>query len=153
MGLLEIDRPPIQLQNRQHQCDIRTPEKARFLAGCRVLARSCWRELTLEQIAAIRAATDPTAAPSNFVHRCAVWPKKPVHPSARRTPGVAPTVASAEIARRLPYQVVDAQGRFVAHDKHVLSMKDNNQSANLAALVDAGCAASKIEGRYRTWVT
>jgi hypothetical protein len=37
----------------------------------------------------------------------------------------------------------------VAHDKHVLSMKDNNQSANLAALVDAGIRSFKIEGRYK----
>jgi collagenase-like PrtC family protease len=52
-------------------------------------------------------------------------------------------------ACRLPYQVVDAKGRFVAHDKHVLSMKDNNQSENLAALVDAGIRSFKIEGRYK----
>jgi hypothetical protein len=52
-------------------------------------------------------------------------------------------------ACRLPYQVTDAQGRFVAHDKHVLSMKDNNQSENLAALVDAGIRSFKIEGRYK----
>jgi collagenase-like PrtC family protease len=52
-------------------------------------------------------------------------------------------------ACRLPYQVVDDKGRFVAHDKHVLSMKDNNQSANLAALVDAGIRSFKIEGRYK----
>jgi hypothetical protein len=31
----------------------------------------------------------------------------------------------------------------------VLSMKDNNQSANLAALVDAGIRSFKIEGRYK----
>jgi len=37
----------------------------------------------------------------------------------------------------------------VAHDKHVLSMKDNNQSENLAALVDAGIRSFKIEGRYK----
>ena len=34
-------------------------------------------------------------------------------------------------------------------DKHVLSMKDNNQSANIAALVDAGIRSFKIEGRYK----
>jgi putative protease len=45
--------------------------------------------------------------------------------------------------------VTDAQGRFVAHDKHVLSMKDNNQSANLRALIDAGARSFKIEGRYK----
>ncbi len=44
---------------------------------------------------------------------------------------------------------MDDKGRFVAHDKHVLSMKDNNQSENLAALVDAGIRSFKIEGRYK----
>ena len=41
------------------------------------------------------------------------------------------------------------EGRIVAHDKHVLSMKDNNQSGNLEALVDAGIRSFKIEGRYK----
>jgi putative protease len=45
--------------------------------------------------------------------------------------------------------VKDSQGRIVAHDKHVLSLKDNNQSANLHALVDAGIRSFKIEGRYK----
>jgi hypothetical protein len=66
-----------------------------------------------------------------------------------RTPGAAPTAATARQACRLPYQVTDAQGRFIAHDKHVLSMKDNNQSANLRALIDAGVRSFKIEGRYK----
>jgi putative protease len=52
-------------------------------------------------------------------------------------------------ACRLPYEVKDAQGRIVAHDKHVLSMKDNNQSENLRDLVDAGIRSFKIEGRYK----
>jgi collagenase-like PrtC family protease len=39
------------------------------------------------------------------------------------------------------------QGRIVAHDKHLLSMKDNDQSANLRALADAGIRSFKIEGR------
>jgi putative protease len=37
----------------------------------------------------------------------------------------------------------------VAFEKHVLSVKDNNQSANLAALIDAGVRSFKIEGRYK----
>jgi type IV secretory pathway TrbL component len=41
----------------------------------------------------------------------------------------------------------------VAHDKHVLSLKDNDQSANLAALVDAGIRSFKIEGRYKDMAT
>jgi hypothetical protein len=54
---------------------------------------------------------------------------------------------------RQPYTVTDAAGRIVAHDKHVLSLKDNDQSANLRALVDAGIRSFKIEGRYKDMAT
>ncbi|HEY8879242.1 MAG TPA: DUF3656 domain-containing protein, partial [Roseateles sp.] len=40
-----------------------------------------------------------------------------------------------------------------AHDKHVLSLKDNDQSANLEALIDAGIRSFKIEGRYKDMAT
>ncbi|MGM1328300.1 U32 family peptidase, partial [Klebsiella michiganensis] len=43
----------------------------------------------------------------------------------------------------------DDQGRVVAYEKHLLSMKDNDQTANLAALIDAGVRSFKIEGRYK----
>lgn len=52
-------------------------------------------------------------------------------------------------ACRLPYQVLDSKGPIVAHEKHVLSMKDNNYSGNLGALTDAGVRSFKIEGRYK----
>jgi hypothetical protein len=52
-------------------------------------------------------------------------------------------------ACRLPYNLEDSQGRIVAFDKHLLSMKDNDQSANLRALADAGIRSFKIEGRLK----
>jgi putative protease len=52
-------------------------------------------------------------------------------------------------ACRLPYTLEDEAGRIVAHDKHLLSMKDNDQSANLQALVEAGIRSFKIEGRLK----
>ncbi len=52
-------------------------------------------------------------------------------------------------ACRLPYNLEDAQGRIVAFDKHLLSMKDNDQSANLRALADAGIRSFKVEGRLK----
>ena len=54
---------------------------------------------------------------------------------------------------RQPFTVLDAAGRIVAHDKHVLSLKDNDQSANLEALIDAGIRSLKIEGRYKDMAT
>ncbi|HEY0905622.1 MAG TPA: U32 family peptidase, partial [Methylophilus sp.] len=50
---------------------------------------------------------------------------------------------------RLPYTLEDQKGRILGKDKHYLSMKDNDQSANLRALIAAGVSSFKIEGRYK----
>ena len=70
----------------------------------------------------------------------------------RRESGATIFMAShnmTEVERMCDDVIIMKQGRIVAHEKHVLSMKDNNQSANLAALVDAGVRSFKIEGRYK----
>ena len=146
MGLLEIDLPPIQL-HASTQTDIRTPEKARFLQDVGLSQIVLARELTLPQIAGIRAQTDCTL--EFFVHGalCVAYSGQ-CYISHAHT-GRSANRGECSQACRLPYQVLDDKGRFVAHDKHVLSMKDNNQSENLAALVDAGIRSFKIEGRYK----
>jgi len=146
MGLLQIDLPPIQL-HASTQCDIRTPEKARFLQDVGMSQIVLARELTLEQIAAIRAHTACTL--EFFIHGalCVAYSGQ-CYISEAHT-GRSANRGECSQACRLPYQVTDTQGRIVAHDKHVLSMKDNNQSANLAALIDAGIRSFKIEGRYK----
>ena len=149
MGLLQIDMPPIQL-HASTQTDIRTPEKARFLQDAGLSQIVLARELTLPQIAAVRAATDPERCTLEFfIHGalCVAYSGQ-CYVSAAHT-GRSANRGECSQACRLPYQVVDSKGRFVAHDKHVLSMKDNNQSENLAALVDAGIRSFKIEGRYK----
>jgi len=149
MGLLEIDLPPIQL-HASTQCDIRTPEKARFLQDVGFSQIVLARELTLAQMTAIRAATSPDkCAIEFFVHGalCVAYSGQ-CYISAAHT-GRSANRGECNQACRLPYQVLDDKGRFVAHDKHVLSMKDNNQSDNMTALVDAGVRSFKIEGRYK----
>ena len=149
MGLLALDLPPIQL-HASTQTDIRTPEKARFLQDAGLSQLVLARELTLAQIAQIRAATDPARSTLEFfVHGalCVAYSGQ-CYISQAHT-GRSANRGECSQACRLPYQVIDAHGRFVAHDKHVLSMKDNNQSENLAALVDAGIRSFKIEGRYK----
>lgn len=66
-----------------------------------------------------------------------------------RIPGAAPTGEIVRKACRLPYTLKDEQGRVVAYDKHQLSVRDNNQSTNLRALVEAGVRSFKIERRYK----
>ncbi len=146
MGLLELDLPPIQL-HASTQTDIRTPEKARFLQDVGLSQIVLARELTLQQIREIRRHTECTL--EFFVHGalCVAYSGQ-CYISHAHT-GRSANRGDCSQACRLPYQVTDAQGRFVAHDKHVLSMKDNNQSANIAALVEAGIRSFKIEGRYK----
>ncbi len=146
MGLLELDLPPLQL-HASTQCDIRTPEKARFLQDVGLSQIVLARELTLQQIGQIRAQTDCKL--EFFVHGalCVAYSGQ-CYISQAHT-GRSANRGECSQACRLPYQVLDDRGRFVAHDKHVLSMKDNNQSSNLAALVDAGIRSFKIEGRYK----
>ncbi len=153
MGLLELDLPPIQL-HASTQTDIRTPEKARFLQDAGLSQIVLARELTLPQIAAIHQGLGPVDAPNRailefFVHGalCVAYSGQ-CYISHAHT-GRSANRGDCSQACRLPYEVKDAQGRIVAHDKHVLSMKDNNQSDNLRALVDAGVRSFKIEGRYK----
>ncbi len=147
MGLLEIDLPPIQL-HASTQTDIRTPEKARFLQDVGFSQMVLARELTLAQIQAIHAQVHQ-AKLEFFIHGalCVAYSGQCFISHAHT--GRSANRGNCSQECRLPYTVTDGQGRIVAHDKHVLSLKDNNQSANLRALVDAGIRSFKIEGRYK----
>ena len=149
MGLLELDLPPIQL-HASTQTDIRTVEKARFLQDVGFSQMVLARELTIEQIAAIHAELDDERCKLEyFIHGalCVAYSGQ-CYISHAHT-GRSANRGDCSQACRLPYEVKDAQGRIIAHEKHVLSMKDNNQSANLEALIDAGVRSFKIEGRYK----
>ncbi|MCP4517345.1 MAG: U32 family peptidase, partial [Delftia sp.] len=108
------------------------------------------RALDLHQIAAVRAATDPARATIAFFEHgalCVAYSGQCYITHAHT--GRSANRGDCNQACRLPYEVLDASGRIIAHEKHVLSMKDNNQSDNLRALIDAGVRSFKIEGRYK----
>jgi collagenase-like PrtC family protease len=147
MGLLEIDLPPIQL-HASTQSDIRSVEKARFLQDVGFSQMVLARELDLPQIRAI-AAQVQHATLEFFIHGalCVAYSGQ-CYLSHAHT-GRSANRGDCSQPCRLPYTVTDANGGIVAHGKHVLSMKDNNQSGNLRALIDAGIRSFKIEGRYK----
>jgi 23S rRNA 5-hydroxycytidine C2501 synthase len=151
MALLELDLPPIQL-HASTQTDIRTPAKARFLQDVGFSQMVLARELDLKQIGAIREQVQH-AVLEFFIHGalCVAYSGN-CYISHAHT-GRSANRGSCSQECRLPYTVQDAAGRIVAHDKHVLSLKDNDQSANLLALADAGIRCFKIEGRYKDMAT
>ena len=146
MALLEMDLPPIQL-HASTQTDIRTVEKAKFLQDVGFSQIVLARELTLGQIKAISDATD--VAIEFFVHGalCVAYSGQCFISHAHT--GRSANRGDCSQACRLPYNVLDGSGQVVAFEQHVLSMKDNDQSANLNALIDAGVRSFKIEGRYK----
>ena len=146
MGLLQLDLPPLAL-HASTQCDIRTPQKARFLQDAGFSQLVLARELTLQEIAAIAVTSKATL--EFFVHGalCVAYSGQSYVSHAHT--GRSANRGECSQACRLPYTLEDEAGRIVAHDKHLLSMKDNDQSANLQALIEAGIRSFKIEGRLK----
>ncbi|NMX56216.1 MULTISPECIES: U32 family peptidase [unclassified Pseudomonas] len=146
LGVMELDIPPIEL-HASTQTDIRTLARAKFLdqAGFSQLVLA--RELNLQEIRAIADETD--AAIEFFIHGalCVAFSGQCNISHAQN--GRSANRGDCSQACRLPYTLKDDQGRVVAFEKHLLSMKDNNQSANIRALVEAGVRSFKIEGRYK----
>ncbi|WBU51520.1 U32 family peptidase [Kosakonia pseudosacchari] len=146
MGVLELDIPPIEL-HASTQCDIRSVEKAKFLSDVGFSQIVLARELNLEQIRAIHSATDATI--EFFIHGALCVAYSGQCNISHAQTGRSANRGDCSQACRLPYTLKDDQGRVVAYEKHLLSMKDNDQTANLAALIDAGVRSFKIEGRYK----
>ena len=146
MGVMDLDIPPIEL-HASTQTDIRTLERARFLdqAGFSQLVLA--RELNLQEIRAISDATD--AAIEFFIHGALCVAFSGQCNISHAQTGRSANRGDCSQACRLPYTLKDEKGGVIAYEKHLLSMKDNNQSANLRALVEAGVRSFKIEGRYK----
>lgn len=146
MGILEMDLPPIEL-HASTQTDIRTLEKAKFLADAGFSQIVLARELNLQQIHEISHNVDATV--EFFIHGALCVAFSGQCNISHAQTGRSANRGDCSQACRLPYTLKDDQGRVVAYDKHLLSMKDNNQTANLDALVNAGVRSFKIEGRYK----
>ncbi|MGG5872779.1 peptidase U32 family protein [Pseudomonas peli] len=146
MGVMEMDIPPIEI-HASTQCDIRTLEKARFLDGAGFSQLVLARELNLEEIGNICRNVD--SAVEFFIHGALCVAFSGQCNISHAQTGRSANRGDCSQACRLPYTLKDDQGRVVAFDKHLLSMKDNNQTDNLIYLVDAGVRSFKIEGRYK----
>jgi 23S rRNA 5-hydroxycytidine C2501 synthase len=146
MGLLEVDLPPIEL-HASTQTDIRSPEKAKFLQDIGFSQIVLARELSLEQIRRIADGTE--IALEFFVHGALCVSYSGLCNLSHAQTGRSANRGDCSQACRLPYSLADQDGQVIAEDKHLLSMKDNDQSANLRALIDAGITSFKIEGRLK----
>lgn len=146
MGLLELDLPPIQL-HASTQTDIRNPAKAKFLEDAGFSQIVLAREMSIDEIGKVADAT--TLALEYFVHGalCVAYSGQCFISHAHT--GRSANRGECSQACRLPYTLVDEKGKVITENQHLLSMKDNNQTENLLALVEAGISSFKIEGRLK----
>lgn len=146
MALLRLDIPPIAL-HASTQCDIRTPEKAKFLEKMGFAQLVLARELSLEEIKDISSCVKVPL--EGFCHGALC-----VSYSGRCQISQALKDRSAnrgECAQfcRLSYDLEDAQGNKLMKSKHLLSLRDFNASDRLHQMIDAGISSFKIEGRLK----
>ncbi len=147
MGLLELDMPPIPL-HASTQTDNRTIDKVRLLSQMGFTRVVLARELSVAEIRAIHEAV-PEVELEVFVHGalCVCYSGQ-CYLSAALTGRSANRGECAQPCR-LPMDLIDAEGRTVVSQKHLLSLRDMNRSEYLADLIDAGVTSFKIEGRLK----
>lgn len=146
MGITQLDLPPIPL-HASTQMDNRTPEKVKFLADAGFEQVVLARELSLQQIKEIRQSTDVKL--EVFVHGALCVSYSGVCYMSQNGCGRSANRGNCAQFCRLPYSLTDAEGKSLAQNKYLLSLKDLNQSAHLAELLEAGVSSLKIEGRLK----
>lgn len=147
MAFLEMKLPPIPL-HASTQCDIRTPEKARFLQDAGFSQLVLARELSLQDISEVRNATSvPLEA---FVHGAlCVCYSGDCRASFLRGGRSANRGECAQVCR-LPFDLTDDSGNHIIKDKHLLSLRDMNRIDYLSQMIEAGISSFKIEGRLKS---
>lgn len=147
MGITRLSLPPIPL-HASTQMDNRTPEKVRFLAEAGFRQVVLARELSLEEIKRIHGAC-PQVSLEVFVHGALCVSYSGQCYASQACFGRSANRGECAQFCRLPFTLVDADGKTIVRDKHLLSLKDLNQSDRLEQLLDAGASSLKIEGRLK----
>ena len=147
MGITRLHLPPIPL-HASTQMDNRTPQKVRFLADAGFRQVVLARELSLDEIAAIHRACPDTPL-EVFVHGALCVSFSGQCYASQACFGRSANRGECAQFCRLPFTMVDADGRQIARQKHLLSLKDMNRLDLLEPLLDAGATSLKIEGRLK----
>lgn len=129
------------------QCAIRTPEKARLYEGIGASRLVLEREMSLDQIRAIRSSVDCEL--EFFVHGALCVCYSGQCYMSERIAGRSANRGECIQACRSLYDLVDKDGNVLVRNKALLSLKDYNLKDRLQDLADAGICSFKIEGRLK----
>lgn len=129
------------------QCAIRTPEKAQLYEGIGASRLVLEREMSLDQIRAIRASVDCEL--EFFVHGALCVCYSGQCYMSERIAGRSANRGECIQACRSLYDLVDGSGNVLVRNKALLSLKDYNLKDRLQDLANAGICSFKIEGRLK----
>ena len=130
------------------QTDNRTADKVEWLRELGFKRVVLARELSVDEIAEIHAK-HPDVELEVFVHGalCVSYSGQ-CYASQYCFQRSANRGECAQFCR-LKFDLVDAEGKVIEHDRHLLSLKDMCQIDNLERLAEAGAVSFKIEGRLK----
>ena len=150
MGIFKLaldgELPPIVL-HASTQCDNRTLEKVKFFDNMGISRVILARELSLEQIKEI--CQNSNTEIETFIHGALCVSYSGQCYFSHYIGGRSANRGECAQACRKKYTLVDENGKIIAKDKYLLSMKDFNASRHLKDLTDAGVKSFKIEGRLK----
>ncbi len=146
MGILEMDLPPIKIHasTQTNNYDI---EHLKFLEKVGISRVVLARELSLPEITKIREQTKIEL--ESFVHGslCVSYSGRCYFSQALS--GRSANRGVCQQVCRLPFSLVDGDGKEIIKDKYLLSTKDLNLINQLPQLIEAGITSFKIEGRLK----
>ena len=146
MALLNMDMPPIAL-HASTQCHNIDAEKVKFLEDVGFSQVVLARELSIEQIKDIRSKT--TVPLEYFVHGALCVSYSGQCYLSHVIGGRSANRGACAQPCRLSWNLENAEGKRLATNRHLLSLRDLNNSKNIEELIDAGITSFKIEGRLK----
>ena len=147
MAVLRMKLPPIAL-HASTQCDVRSADKVRFLAGCGFTRVVLARELSIDEIRSIHEAC-PDVELECFVHGALCVSYSGQCYASQYCFGRSANRGECAQFCRLKFDLTDSDDNVIIKGKHLLSLRDMNRMDSLEELMDAGVYSFKIEGRLK----
>lgn len=147
MGILKMNLPPIAL-HASTQTDNRTAEKVKWLQQLGFRRVVLARELSVAEIKEIHHAV-PDMPLEVFVHGALCVSFSGLCYASQYCFGRSANRGACAQFCRMKFDLLDADGKELEHQRYLLSLKDMNQSRHLGDLIEAGATSFKIEGRLK----
>lgn len=147
MAVLRMNLPPIAL-HASTQCDVRSADKVRFLAGCGFTRVVLARELSIDEIRSIHEAC-PDVELECFVHGALCVSYSGQCYASQYCFGRSANRGECAQFCRLKFDLTDSDDNVIIKGRHLLSLRDMNRMDSLEELMDAGVCSFKIEGRLK----